>query len=106
MSFRLNAKLPNTKNDYFLFQWRIMSLAEFGFVSCVPGHSSSRFSDTNSNYKSDAQRAKEEKEKAEKRAREEAARKLAEEEKKRQGNYLMMFSRIFSTPAFYSFSNR
>ena len=81
-------------------------MAEFGFVSLSPGHSSARHYDTNSNYKSDAQRAKEEKEKAEKRAREEAARKFAEEEKKRQGNYLLMFTRIFATPAMYSFSNR
>ena len=61
-----------------------MSLAEFGFVSCVPGHSAGhdyQNSNNEANYKSDAKRKKEEKERQEKEAKEEAARKAAEEKK-------------------------
>jgi hypothetical protein len=87
-------------------QWRIMSMAEFGFVSVTPGM---RFfvPDNNSNYRQDeAKRKRDDKERAEKRAREEAAaaKKAAEEnEKKRQGNYMLMFTRLFANPAMYGF---
>jgi len=66
-------------------QWRIMSLAEFGFVSLTPGHSASydmRGSNSEPNYKSEARRQKEEKERQEKAAQEEKARKIAEEKKR------------------------
>jgi hypothetical protein len=59
-----------------------MSLAEFGFVSLAPGYSSARhdWKDSNVNTKSEAQRQREEKETAERLAREEAAEKEAAEQ--------------------------
>ena len=81
-------------------------MAEFGFVSITPGM---RFfvPDNNSNYRQDeAKRKRDDKERAEKRAREEAAaaKKAAEEtEKNRQGNYMLMFTRLFANPAMYGF---
>ena len=78
---------PNDKIMQIYFQWRIMSLAEFGFVSLTPGHSARHdYSDSNreANYKSDKQRQKEEKERKEREAQEEAARIAAEEKRKQE----------------------
>jgi len=80
----LHLHVGRDKNIMF-DQWRIMSLAEFGFVSLTPGHSARHdYSDSNreANYKSDKQRQKEEKERKEREAQEEAARIAAEGKKK------------------------
>ena len=79
----------------FFLQWRIKSLAEFGFVSLAPGHSSARhdYKDSNSNATFNKQsKEREEKEKAareqdakekEERRKEEELKRKAEEKAKR-----------------------
>ena len=72
----------------FFLQWRIKSLAEFGFVSLAPGHSSARhdWKDSSSNTTFNQQsKEREEKEKAarEQDAKEKEAKRREEEQKRK-----------------------